>query len=160
MYPSVLVCLDLKFYTVTCFNTTQIADPNHPPKYMISVLFVIKHNNFYTLYLTIASKELTVNNVVRELDGFDSSKWKNLGLRVDVPYDQLSTIATNVAGKADAQKEALISTVDYWLRNDEYASWEKLATAVEKCDYAVLANKIRRSVGIVVSGKYLTCSAT
>ena len=112
------------------------------------------------MYLTIASKKLTVNNVVKELSGFDSSKWRYLGLQVDVPYDQLSTIATNVAGKADAQKEALLSTVDYWLRNDLTASWEKLATAVEKCDYAVLANEIRRSVGIVVSGKFLTCSAT
>ena len=112
------------------------------------------------MYLTIASKELTVNNVVKELNGFDSSKWKDLGLQVDVPNSKLSTIATNVAGKADAQEEALISTVDYWLRNDEYASWEKLATAVEKCDYAVLANKIRRRVRIVVSGKFLTCSAT
>ena len=111
------------------------------------------------MYLTIASKELTVNNVVKELNGFDSSKWKDLGLQVDVPNSKLSTIATNVAGKADAQKEALISTVDYWLRNDLTASWEKLATAVEKCDYAVLANKIR-SVGIVVPGKFLTFSAT
>ena len=110
------------------------------------------------MYLTIASKELTVNNVVKELNGFDSSKWRDLGLQVDVPHDQLSTIATNVAGKADAQKEALLSTVDYWLRNDLTSSWEKLATAVQKCDYAVLANKIRKSVRIVVSGKFLTCS--
>ena len=110
--------------------------------------------------MTIASKELNVNNVVKELREFDNSKWRDLGLQVDVPHSQLSTIATNVAGKADAQKEALISTVDYWLRNDEYASWEKLATAVEKCDHAVLANKIRRRVRIVVPGKFLTCSAT
>ena len=112
------------------------------------------------MYLPIASKELTVNNVVKELCEFDSSNWRDLGVQVDVPHSQLSTIATYVAGKADAQKEALTSTVDYWLRNDLAASWEKLATAVEKCDHAVLANKIRRIVRIVVPGKFLTFSAT
>ena len=101
-----------------------------------------------------------MNNVVKKLSGFDSSKWKDLGVQADVPHSQLSTIATNVAGRADAQKEALSSTVDYWLRNDLTASWEKLATAVEKCDHAVLANKIRRSVGIVVLGKLTACTCS
>ena len=110
--------------------------------------------------MTIASRELNVNNLVKKLSGFDSSKWRGLGLQVDVPHSQLSTIATNVAGRADAQKEALISTVDYWLRNDTNASWEKLATAVEKCDHTVLANKIRKSVGIVVSGKITACTCS
>ena len=110
--------------------------------------------------MTIASRELNVNNVVKELSGFDSSKWRDLGLQVDVSHSQLSTIATNVAGRADAQKEALISTVDCWLRNDMNASWEKLAIAVEKCDHAVHANKIRGSVGIVVSGKLTTCTCS
>ena len=110
--------------------------------------------------MTIASRELNVNNLAQKLSGFDSSKWRDLGLQVDVPHSRLSTIATNVAGRADAQKEALSSTVDYWLRNDLTASWEKLATAVEKCDHSVLANKIRGSVGIMVSGNLtaFTCS--
>ena len=86
---------------------------------------------------------------------FDSKG--DLGLQVDVPYSQLSTIAINVAGRAE---EALSSTVDHWLRNDLNASWEKLATAVEKCNHAILANKIRRIARIVVSGKFLTSSAT
>ena len=102
--------------------------------------------------ITREPKKLTVNTAIRELSEFDNSNWSKLGINLGVPQHQRNSIAANIAGKPHGQGEALTSVLDFWLRNDLEASWEKLASAVEECSDVVLANKIRISVGITPSG--------
>ena len=102
--------------------------------------------------ITREPKKLTVNTAIRELSEFDNSNWSQLGINLGVPQHQRNSIAANIAGKPHGQGEALTSVLDFWLRNDLEASWEKLASAVEMSSGVVLANKIRISLGIPPSG--------
>ena len=36
-----------------------------------------------------------------------------------------------------------MDVITYWINNDGEASWEKLATALKKCDHTVMAKKIQ-----------------
>ena len=58
---------------------------------------------------------------------------------LDVPQGRFSTFETNHPNNAD---RVLIDVITYWIDNKE-ASWDKLATALEECDHAMMAKKIQ-----------------
>ena len=59
---------------------------------------------------------------------------------LDIPQGRLSTFETNHPNNAD---RVLMDVITYWIDNDGEASWDKLATALEKCEHAVMAKKIQ-----------------
>ena len=101
----------------------------------------------YTVYSSLFVIALDHNNAMRELAKFDYSAWKMLGGNLQVPFPKLNEFST-VITRPSGQYDALAYMINYWLKNDLHASWEKLASAVEKCGDAVRANTIRENVGI------------
>ena len=108
------------------------------------VYFVI----MFILFLDSCCIALDHTNAMRELSRFDRSTWRMLGGSLEVPFFKLNEFASFIAGRPTGQYDALAYTVDYWLNNDLDASWDKLASAVEKCGDAVRASSIRENVGI------------
>ena len=67
---------------------------------------------------------------------------------LDVPQGRLSTFEANRPNNADG---VLMDVITYWIDNDGEASWERLATALEKCGHAVMAKKIQSKSYILKS---------
>ena len=68
-----------------------------------------------------------------------SGKARQLGVFLDVPQERLLTFAVNNPNNADG---VLMDVITYWIDNDK-ASWDRLATALEECGHAVMAKKIQ-----------------
>ena len=102
----------------------------------------------FILFLVSCCTALDHTNAMRELSRFDLSAWRMLGGTLQVPFFKLNEFANFIAGRPTGQYDALAYTVDYWLKNDLHASWDKLASAVEKCGDAVRASSIRENMGI------------
>ena len=94
-------------------------------------------------------KTLEFHSVMKQLSNFDPTSWRDLGTKLQLPPHKLNAIAAGIAGKPHGQNEALTNVVDFWLKNDLEASWEKLAMAVEECGDAVRARNIREDVGLI-----------
>lgn len=96
-------------------------------------------------------------SVIRQLNNFDASYWRLLGTSLQVPPHRLNEITATTAFKPHGQNEALTSVVDYWIKNDLTASWEKLAMAVEQCEDGIRAYNIRVYAGLIAqsSGVYI-----
>ena len=74
-----------------------------------------------------------------------SPKWYNLGVQLLNPEQakKLDIIQADHPGDSETCCTAMFK---YWLQVDTNASWDKLITALQKADYVVLANKIRRMI--------------
>ena len=70
---------------------------------------------------------------------FPAGKARQLGVFLDVPQERLDTFAVNNPNNADG---VLMDVITYWIDNDGEASWDRLATALEKCGHAVIAKKV------------------
>ena len=82
-------------------------------------------------------------------EGFSPSRVGEFGLFLNVPKSKLNTFEINHPRNAN---RVLMDVIEYWLDNDLSFSWDKLADALEKCDYAVSANKIRTVKKITSQG--------
>jgi len=74
-------------------------------------------------------------------DKFPTSEAKELGTYLGVPHARIKEFRHDNIGNA---KGMLIEVLNYWLETDPEKSWNKLAEAVELCDYGVLAEEIRQ----------------
>ena len=59
-----------------------------------------------------------------------ASIWKEIGVQLGVPVDQLDAIQQNNHGSVDMSKNCLIDMFTYWLLNGEETTAEKLIMAV------------------------------
>lgn len=87
-------------------------------------------------------------NVRQQLHKFDPSYWRGLGEQLQVPGYKLNEIAAEIAGKPHGQQEALSKVLDFWLKNDLSATWQKLVKAVELCEDRDTARNIRSYANI------------
>ena len=62
-----------------------------------------------------------------------------LGVELEISVGELATIEANNYNDVD---KARIKLLDYWLRNDQEASWSKLAGALCEVGYRDLSNSI------------------
>ena len=85
---------------------------------------------------------LDTNKVIRFLneEDFPADKARELGVNLDVPPGRLSTFEANRPNNANG---VLMDVITYWIDNNRQASWDRLATALEECDHAVIAKKIQ-----------------
>ena len=90
------------------------------------------------LYL---EQSLKVGNVLRILrhNGFDSSKYEELGLQLNVELNEITRIGSDWQGN----QSKLTHVLQHWLNNDPEASWDKLAKALQSCNFRNLADIIR-----------------
>ena len=63
--------------------------------------------------------------------------WKQVMLHLGVPMEVIECAEMEHRGVQD-QKTA---TIDWWMKNDEDASWKQLAKALEKGDHKKLSMK-------------------
>ena len=89
--------------------------------------------------VSIPLKSNSVMNFLIE-EYFPAGEARKLGLLLDVPAGRIQTFITNRPHNADG---VLMDVITYWNDNDGEASWDRLATALEKCGHAVMAKKIR-----------------
>ena len=88
--------------------------------------------------------------MINQLQTFDVTCWRYLGEKLKVvPKRKLNEIAAEIAGRPHGQRHALSDVIDFWLKNDLSATWEKLAKAVEDCEDKTTAQKIRKHAGIL-----------
>ena len=69
------------------------------------------------------------------------SKWHQLGVQLGLTLGLLDTIESNYPRDAERCKTEVLT---WWLQNTEERSWEKIAEALDKIEYKVLAEKLRR----------------
>ena len=73
-----------------------------------------------------------------------AAEWRNLGLKLGVPLDQLNTIQSNCAHYPDHTSRCLTDMFDWWLKSDCESTYESLATALDAIDRRDLALKVRQ----------------
>ena len=97
--------------------------------------------SYFTGQPTLSST-IKFNSVMQFLieEYFPGGEARKLGLLLDVPEGRIQTFITNHPHNADG---VLIDVITYWIDNDREASWDRLATVLEKCGHAVMAKKIR-----------------
>jgi hypothetical protein len=76
----------------------------------------------------------------------DVVNWHDLGLLLGLPESTLASIATHP--DVEGHRRMMLSE---WLQFDPEASWEKLATALEKLGKNAIAANVRREF-VIVSG--------
>ena len=69
------------------------------------------------------------------------SKWHQLGIQLGLSPGLLHTIESNHPRDADRCKTEVLT---WWLQNAEQRSWDKIAEALDKIEYKVLAVKLKR----------------
>ena len=68
------------------------------------------------------------------------SKWHQLGIQLGLTPGLLNTIERNHPHDAERCKTEVLT---WWLQNAEERSWEKIAEALNKIEYKVLAEKLK-----------------
>ena len=72
------------------------------------------------------------------------TRWYSLGIQLGLTPGTLSSIESNHPHDADRCK---IDVLDWWLRNEQDGTWEKLAQALEAMrGHDVLVQKLREKV--------------
>ena len=72
-------------------------------------------------------------------EDFPADRAEELGIFLGLKKGRISTLRTNNNGNAD---KLLTTIIEEWLQNDKKKSWDRLANAVKRCGYSLLANKI------------------
>ena len=111
-----------KLYWIHCFGAL------YPIFFPVSVLAASTQ---------LAEEDLKlITTALREV-----SKWHQLGIQLGLSPGLLHTIESNHPRDADRCKTEVLT---WWLRNAEQRSWDKIAEALDKIEYKVLAVKLER----------------
>ena len=99
----------------------------------------------YKFCFAYAGKKLTlrnIKNVLKEKE-FSSADAGKLGLELDEVSSQvIETIKHDHGGIGGSWDSILTAIISHWLNNDVEKSWNKLAKALNNCDYKVIGNAI------------------
>ncbi len=92
-----------------------------------------------TVIPTYLGPELNLSNILSFLKagGFSAASARSLGIYLLVPIATIKTLKKNNVDDAEGM---LIDIIDSWLNQTE-PSWEKLARALDKCDYKRIARE-------------------
>ena len=103
---------------------------------------IIRHDFVLCLSTPGALTELTLREIQNELS--EVTHWYSLGIQLGLAPGTLYNIESNHPHDADRCK---IDVLDWWLRNEQDATWEKLAQALEAVrGHDVLVQKLREKV--------------
>lgn len=92
------------------------------------------------ILVSFTDKNLTKKNVGMVLD--DLTDWERLGDKLELRSSRLKEIYQDAFHKGTIRQKT--EMIDFWLRSDTEATWEKLCRALEEMDENVLARDIRR----------------
>ena len=86
--------------------------------------------------------ETKVLEVLRD-GNFADGHCEKLAAFLGIGIDMLVTFK---ADSASCSSSILIAAISYWLNNDDKKSWKKLAEALERSSYKLLAEEIRKRI--------------
>ena len=95
-----------------------------------------------SVFFFLIGGSLTVRNITNEL--VDVAEWEPVGLNLGLSAAKLAEIKSSRMNNAPLCK---ISMADAWLRSDVYATWEKLAEALDSSGNKTQAENIRDKYG-------------
>ena len=72
---------------------------------------------------------------------FPECRARLLGENLGIPDYIIKTLEHDAKGDSSS---FFSEVINHWLNNDDEQSWEKLADAVERCRYRIIANEIRK----------------
>ena len=72
---------------------------------------------------------------------FPKCEAKFLGENLGIPDYIIKTLERDAKGDSSS---FFSEVINYWLNNDPEQSWEKLADAVQMCEYGIIAIEIRK----------------
>ena len=75
-------------------------------------------------------------------------KWREIGIQLGVPSHELDTIQTNNRGDPNMAKNCLSYMFDWWLKNDQDITPEKLAKAIHTVDEHWIEVNIKKKFGM------------
>jgi len=94
------------------------------------------------ILLVLTVEDLKCNKIMRLLrNEFSCAEADKLAMYLDIPEAKITEFKQNNVGDAERM---LIAVLNHWLKTDTSKSWNKLAEAVEYCNYRVLAKEIRQ----------------
>ena len=94
--------------------------------------------NFVLEFIDSNLTTLNIKTILVDED-FSANKAKELGIFLGMKKGRIDVLGINNSGNAD---QLLTAIIEEWLQNDKKKSWGKLADAVRRCHYPLLADKI------------------
>ena len=76
-----------------------------------------------------------------------AAKWRVLGLKLEVPHHQLDIFQANHQRSPNHVQDCLTSMFDWWLKNDNDPTYEKLAQAIAAIGERQLAKTLCEKYG-------------
>ena len=97
-------------------------------------------NNSERLFSEVVSSEAI--GILKDSGFKVFSSWQSLGSELNVPLDTRRQLRYEAIASGD-HNQALEECLDYWVKNNPNASWEKLIEAVERTDEKEASRKMR-----------------
>lgn len=85
--------------------------------------------------------------LLMELCGKIASQWRNIGVQLRVPGHELDTIQANHRGHPHMVQNCLSSVFDWWLKNEQDITPEKLALAIHIVGEHEVEGEIKQKFG-------------
>ena len=85
--------------------------------------------------------------LLMELCGKIASQWRNIGVQLRVPGHELDTIQANHRGDPHMVQNCLSSVFDWWLKNKQDITPEKLAQAIHVVGESKVEGEIKQKFG-------------
>ena len=83
----------------------------------------------------------TIDKILSETR--EVTKWHSLGIQLEITPEDLNQIESNHSGDTERCKAEV---VDFWLRNTQERTWDRLAQAVDKMGgHANLVQTLRKN---------------
>ena len=76
-----------------------------------------------------------------------ATKWRSIGVQLGTPHHELDIIQANNRGDPHMVQNCLSRVFDWWLKNEQSVTPEKLAQAVYAIDERDLEVQIRQKFG-------------
>ncbi len=97
--------------------------------------------NYHNYYCTFIGAEPNLFNILSFLkeEGFSAAYAEILGTHLNLPRARIKILKSDNAGDAN---DLLYDIINSWLNQTE-PSWEKLARALDRCDYRRIARKCK-----------------
>ena len=106
----------------------------------------IPYRSLYILYILDYDAVFTIKNIYTFTE--DVVDWDGLGLQLGVSHSRLKKIRRENMTEDERRRDMIFT----WMNSDPEASWEKLAGALTKVSYRILATKIINQVLPLLQG--------
>ena len=98
-------------------------------------------------------KIFTANALIRGLSKFPTTKWRELGVELNIPINKLNEIEYNFVKLPNGVKRCLDETLEWWFNNKPDTTWNDICAALHAIHASTVATEVAREHGKL----YLVC---